>query len=85
MYERYSRELLLNRIEELEEQVEQLRISRRVLMNLLEKIEREKRLLLSKLEKENKKLQQNNSKYAQWLWSKNRKIIELEAKISQEN
>ncbi|MDK2824045.1 MAG: hypothetical protein PWQ67_2400 [Clostridia bacterium] len=85
MYEGYSKELLINRIKELEEQVEHLRISRRVLMNLIEKIEREKRLLLTKLEKENKRLQQNNSKYAQWLWNKNRKIIELEAKIHQEN
>ncbi|MFZ7102588.1 MAG: translation initiation factor 2 [Peptococcaceae bacterium] len=85
MYEKYSRELLLNRIKELEEQVEHLRISRRVLMNLIEKIEREKRLLLTKMEKENKKLQKNNNKYAQWLWNKNRQILELEEKISQKN
>lgn len=85
MYEAYSRELLINRIKELEEQVEHLRISRRVLMNLIEKIEREKRLLLSNLEKENKRLQQNNAKYASWLWNKNRKIIELESRIHKEN
>jgi len=85
MYEAYSKELLINRVKELEEQVEHLRISRRVLMNLIEKIEREKRLLLSSLEKENKRLQQNNAKYANWLWNKNRKIIELESKIQQKN
>jgi len=85
MYEGYSKELLINRVKELEEQVEHLRISRRVLMNLIEKIEREKRLLLSSLEKENKRLQQNNAKYANWLWNKNRKIIELESKIHQGN
>ncbi|NLW23851.1 MAG: translation initiation factor 2 [Clostridia bacterium] len=85
MYENYSREVLIERIKELEQQVEQLRISRRVLMNLIEKVEREKRLLLSNLEKENKRLQQNNFKYAHWLWSKNRKIIELEAKIKKTN
>jgi hypothetical protein len=85
MYEAYSKELLIDRIKELEEQVEHLRISRRVLMNLIEKIEKEKRLLLSSLEKENKRLQQNNLKYANWLWNKNRKIIELESKIQQKN
>ncbi|MGI6227525.1 MAG: translation initiation factor 2 [Peptococcales bacterium] len=85
MYESYSKELLINRVKELEEQVEHLRISRRVLMNLIEKIEREKRLLLSSLEKENRRLQQNNVKYANWLWNKNRKIIELESKIEKEN
>lgn len=85
MYEGYSKELLLDRVKELEEQVEHLRISRRVLMNLIEKIEREKRFLLSSLEKENKRLQQNNTKYANWLWNKNRKIIELESKIQHGN
>ncbi|NLT95412.1 MAG: translation initiation factor 2 [Clostridia bacterium] len=84
MYELYSKELLIDRIKELEEQVEHLRISRRVLMNLIEKIEKEKKLLLSSLEKENKRLQQNNLKYANWLWNKNRKIIELESRIQQE-
>lgn len=83
MYEAYNKEILINRIKELEEQVEHLRISRRVLMNLIEKIEREKRLLLSSLEKENKRLQQNNLKYANWLWNKNRKIIELESRMQQ--
>lgn len=85
MYEGYSKELLIERVKELEEQVEHLRISRRVLMNLIEKIEREKRLLLSSLEKENRRLQQNNVKYANWLWHKNRKIIELESKIEKDN
>jgi len=85
MYEAYSKELLIDRIKELEEQVEHLRISRRVLMNLIEKIEKEKRLLLTSLEKENKRLQKNNLKYANWLWNKNRKIIELETKIKQES
>jgi len=83
MYENLSKDYLINRIKELEEQVEHLRVSRRVLMNLIEKIESEKRLLLTRLEKENKKLQKSNSKYAQWLWNKNRKIIELESKIEQ--
>lgn len=85
MYEKMSNEFLINRIKELEEQVEHLRISRRVLMNLIEKIEKEKRLFLTKLENENKRLQKNNTKYAQWLWKKNRELIELETKTEQKN
>ncbi len=85
MYEKMSKEFLINRIKDLEEQVEHLRISRRVLMNLIEKIEKEKRFYLAKLENENKRLQKNNSKYAQWLWQKNRKLIELETKVEQKS
>lgn len=71
------------RIEELEEKIEQLRFSRRVLMCLVEKIEREKWGNLDKLEKENKKLQFNNRKYAQSILHKNRQIIELENVIKE--
>lgn len=83
MYEVYNKEFLIKRIKELEEQIDHLRISRRVLMNLIEKVEKEKIDLLSSLEKENKRLQLNNTKYANWLWNKNRKIIELESQINQ--
>lgn len=76
---------LQRRVDELEEKVEQLRLSRRVLMNLIEKIEREKNGVMVKLEKENKKLHKNNYRYARTLLKKNRIIIELEAKLSDEN
>ncbi|MEG6615674.1 translation initiation factor 2 [Peptococcaceae bacterium 1198_IL3148] len=72
---------LQHRVQELEEKVEQLRLSRRVLMNLIEKIEKEKNDLFAKLEKENKKLQTNNYKYAKSLLNKNRIIMELETKL----
>ncbi len=75
-------ELLQQRIEELEEKVEHLRVSRRVLMNLLEKVEREKGGMLTKLEKENKKLQHNNTKFARNILYKNRQIIELQEKMN---
>lgn len=74
-------ESLRRQVKELEEKVEHLRFSRRVLMNLVEKIEREKSGYLSKLEKENKKLQFNNSKYAKSILVKNRVIMELEEKL----
>ncbi len=74
-------ELLQQRIQELEEKVEHLRVSRRVLMNLLEKVEREKGGLVSRLEKENKKLQYNNTKFARNILYKNRQIVELQSKM----
>ncbi|OPY58213.1 MAG: hypothetical protein A4E55_01108 [Pelotomaculum sp. PtaU1.Bin035] len=72
---------LRRRIRELEEKVEQLRLSRRVLMNLIEKIEKDKTGFFSRLEKENHKLHQENYRYAQRLLRKNRQIVELESKL----
>jgi predicted RNase H-like nuclease (RuvC/YqgF family) len=72
------------RIKELENKIEHLRFSRRVLMNLIERMEKDKWEILNKLEKENKKLQKNNSKYARTLLRKNRQIIEMETKLSTE-
>lgn len=72
---------LQKRIQELEEKVEQLRLSRRVLMNLIEKIEKEKSLFVSKLEKENRKLHKDNYRYAQNLLQQNRRIVELQNRI----
>ncbi|MBU7005243.1 translation initiation factor 2 [Phosphitispora fastidiosa] len=73
--------LLEDRIRELEGKIEHLRFSRRVLMNLIERIEKDKCDILTKLEKENRKLQKNNSRYAQTLLNKNRQIIEMETKL----
>ncbi|MDD2497633.1 MAG: translation initiation factor 2 [Desulfitobacteriaceae bacterium] len=69
------------RIEELEQRVEHLRVSRRVLMNLVEKLEKEKNCAMTKLEKENRKLQRHNAFYAQTLLIKNRRIMELEEQM----
>jgi len=69
------------RIQELEEKVEQLRLSRRVLMNLIEKIEKDKNGFLNRLEKENRKLHKDNYRYAKRLLSKNRQIVDLESKL----
>ncbi len=75
---------LRGRVQELEEKVEQLRLSRRVLMNLIEIIEKDKTGFLKRLEKENRKLHKDNYRYAQKLLRKNRQIVELESKL-QEN
>ena len=76
----YEQEIwyLRSRVKELEKQIDHLRISRRVLMNLIEKIEREKRNALSQLEKENKRLQHNNIRYAQWLMKNNNRLVEMQ-------
>ncbi|MDR3584880.1 MAG: translation initiation factor 2 [Desulfosporosinus sp.] len=73
--------LLKTRVGELEQRVEHLRVSRRVLMNLLEKVEREKVALVHRLEKENVRLQRDNKRFAKWIFSKNREIVELHEKI----
>lgn len=76
---------LQKRIQELEEKVEQLRLSRRVLMNLIEKIEKDKSLFVSKLEKENRKLHKDNYRYAQNLLKQNRRIVELQTTLENLN
>ena len=73
----YDVNYLQKRVRELEEKVEQLRLSRRVLMNLVEKLEREKLGSVNKLEIENRKLQISNCRYAKFLLRKNRQIMDL--------
>ncbi len=73
--------LLRARVKELEQRVEHLRVSRRVLMNLLEKVEREKVALVHGLEKENVRLQRDNKRFAKWIFSKNREIVALQEKM----
>ena len=69
------------RVQELEEKVEQLRLGRRVLMNLVEKLEKERCLSLTRLEKENRRLHSLNFRYARSLLQKNIRIKELEARL----
>lgn len=71
---------LRHKVKELEKQVENLRISRRVLMNLIERLEKEKRNELFLLEKENKRLQLNNKRYAKWLMRYNCRLVEMQLK-----
>jgi TolA-binding protein len=69
------------RIQELEEKVESLRISRRVLMNLIEVLEKEKREQLFRLETQNEKLQKNNCRYARAIMYRNLRITEMEEQL----
>lgn len=81
----YEQELryLRNRVKDLEKQVEHLRISRRVLMNLVEKIEYERKEDRRHLEKENKRLQISNQRYANCLMKYNCRFVELQSAINE--
>ncbi|MDR7865548.1 MAG: translation initiation factor 2 [Sporomusaceae bacterium] len=74
-------EELRARVRELEDKVEALRISRRVLMNLIDTLEKEKRDQLDKLSSQNEKLQQNNCRYARTIMHRNIRITELEEQL----
>ncbi|MEW6770497.1 MAG: translation initiation factor 2 [Bacillota bacterium] len=72
---------LKTRIRELEEKLAQVRLSRRVLLHLLEQVEKERNLFMQSLEKENRRLQQTNARYVRSLLKKNQQIIELQSKL----
>jgi len=85
MASRADLEYLQQRVRELEAKVEQLRLSRRVLMNLIEKMEKDKSCFQARLEKENRRLHRNNYRYARWLLRKNLRIMELESRLREQN
>jgi predicted RNase H-like nuclease (RuvC/YqgF family) len=74
-------ETLRNRVVELEEKVDALRISRRVLMNLVDALERERKEQVNKLQVMNERLQRDNCRYAKAIMYRNVRITELESKI----
>ncbi|HHY37073.1 MAG TPA: translation initiation factor 2 [Firmicutes bacterium] len=71
------------RIRDLEAKVENLRLSRRVLMNILEASERGKRQETEKLARINDRLRRENRRYAQRLMEQNRRILALQDQIRQ--
>lgn len=77
----YDVQYLERRVRELEDKMLQLRLSRRVLMLLLEKQDQENSAFLERLERENRRLTRTNHQYAQSLLQKNRQIYELESRL----
>lgn len=67
--------ILNKRIQELEKKIEQLRVSRRVLMRLVEKSEAEKWELVNRLRREKEQLKIRNRYYARAIWQKNKELI----------
>ena len=71
------------RVRDLEAKIENLRMSRRVLMNILEASERGKRLETEKLERINDRLRRENRRYAQRLMEQNQRILALQEQLRQ--
>jgi len=78
-----EREELLyeERIRRLQEDITSLRMSRRILMSLLEQLQGERRQEKDRLEKEKNRLQKVNSHYVETIWEKNIRIRELEQRL----
>lgn len=76
-------EALKAKIRSLEEKIQGLRASRRILMNLLTTSEREKKVRIARLESENELLKRRSSKYARAVFQRNLRIIRLEANLRQ--
>ena len=72
---------LRGRMRVLEERIQGLRASRRILMNLISAQEREKRARIERLEAENSRLQQQSSRYAKAVLERNIEIFRLEASL----
>lgn len=72
---------LRQRVRLLEERIQGLRASRRILMNLLASHEREKRNRISRLEAENTQLKQQSSRMARQVLDRNIRIIRLEESL----
>lgn len=72
---------LQHRIRVLEERIQGLRASRRILMNLLTAQEREKRARIQHLEQENTRLHRRSSQFARAILDRNIRIVRLEQSL----
>ncbi len=69
------------RVRILEERIQGLRASRRILMNLLASQEQEKRHRIHRLEAENHQLQKRSHRYAELVLERNIRIVRLEERL----
>lgn len=74
---------LHRRIQELEQRVEQLRFSHRVLLRLMEKSEAEKWEMINRLKAEKEKIEKRNRHYARMLWEKNKELVRLSSLLEE--
>jgi len=70
--------LLRERVNLLQDNVTSLRLSRRVLMSLIEQMKNEYEQERRRINKEKQELKKENACYAKALWEKNKRICELE-------
>lgn len=78
-----TEKILAQRVEALEERLEQMRLSRKVLLRILEQSELERKTEVAKLKVENTKLQRQNNAFAHSLMEKNQTIVTLQNQIDQ--
>lgn len=76
---------LRSRVRLLEERLQGLRTSRRILMNLIAAQEREKRAQIQHLEAEKGRLQRQSARFAQAVLERNIRIVRLEAAMRQKD
>ncbi|MDD2568812.1 MAG: translation initiation factor 2 [Clostridia bacterium] len=66
------------RVNTLEERLEQMRLSRRVLLRILEQAELERKIQVAELTRSNKELKRHNACYIASIMEKNKRIIALQ-------
>lgn len=79
-----AEQLLQQRVEALEERLEQMRLSRRVLMRILEQAEQDKQVELGNLRRENERLRRQNSLLARSAWEGNVRLVRMLHQCEQE-
>ena len=72
-----TEQLLQQRVEALEERLEQMKLSRRVLLRLLDRAESNRQVEVGNLRLENQRLKKQNQALANNLWAKNSQIVRL--------
>ena len=76
--EREERQRNQERIRQLQDSIFSLRMSRRVLMSLLEQTQASQQEEIERLRKQNARLTKQNQDFAGRLWEQNRRLCELE-------
>lgn len=69
------------KIRRLQDNISSLRMSRRILMSLLEEVQLRNKEEIEHLYKEQTRLRKSGSNYAAIIWEKNKRICELEEQL----
>lgn len=78
-----TEQLLSKRVAALEERLEQMKLSRRVLLRLLDRAENDRKVEVCNLRMENQRLRRQNQALANSLWAKNSQIVRLKMNIDE--
>ena len=78
-----TEQLLSRRVAALEERLEQMKLSRRVLLRLLDRAESDRKVEVGNLRLENQRLKKQNQALANSLWAKNSQIVRLKMNINE--